>query len=148
MDGVGVFAERALGGGPFFVEAAFDLYFTDGFIVADSPADAGVDRLSGLTTIAAGARMWPRAVVSPYVQVGTGLEITHVSIDDGVAGSFVLPLGFVGIGGDVALGDQLRLGMTMRALVMADFDYAWTQTSLSPEYRPAAQIQFYARYAL
>lgn len=119
-----------------------------------------MDRISGLFTVAGGLRMFPGSRVSSYVQVGTGLELTQVRMDIGGhvhSGRFALPVGFVGAGGDLGIGQRLRLGMNLRAYVMGHFDHdldAATAAALEPtadlEARPevAAQAQFYVRYHL
>jgi hypothetical protein len=142
MNGLGVFGERRFGEHAF-AEAALDMYTATG----ESVMTEHMDRVSTLATVAAGLRMFPNAIVSPFVQVGLGAEHTHVT-----AGTFdesrVLPVGFIGAGGDLHLGDHLRLGMTLRALVMGAFDHGAPDKDPTLSAKPAAQLQFFARYDL
>jgi len=140
MNGLGVFGERTLGE-HLFVEAGLDLYFS-----ADEPA---MDRTSGLLTVAAGARMFPHALVSPYLQLGAGLELSRVRLlQRQLEDSFVLPVAFLGVGGDLKLGDHLRLGLNLRSLVMQNFATSDQAGSLRHATDLAAQIQLYAKYAI
>jgi hypothetical protein len=149
MNGLGLFAERALSDEHFFLQSGIDLYFSDSFPESGPAGGTGMDRYSMLTTIAAGVRLWPRALFSPHLQLGAGLELTHVELpSSGRSGAFAAPLGFLGVGGDLGLGDHLRLGLTLRALIMANFEHDGGEQGLEPQYTPAAQVQLYARYDL
>lgn len=143
MNGIGVFAEHSLPG-PLFVEAGLDAYFADdtgGF----SHAEPGMDRVSGLLTVAGGVRFFPQALVSPYVQLGTGLELTRVTMLEEES-SYVLPVGFFGLGGDLRLG-RVRLGASLRVHAMGHFEHGAAMHGLEPEAELASQGQFYAKVA-
>ncbi|HVV85867.1 MAG TPA: hypothetical protein VHE35_22565 [Kofleriaceae bacterium] len=162
MNGVGVFARRPLG--RFFTEAAADLYFSESFPMATDEDDAGMDRMSGLFSAAIGADLVRTRHVTGYAQLGAGLELTRVSMampDGSVArDQRALPLGFVGVGGEVHLGARTSLGAMLRTDVMGHFDHdaetveraaamasgAGGELPVSPEI--AAQGQFYVSYRL
>jgi len=155
MNGVGLFAERRLSHHAF-VEAGTDVYFADTTLLADPEQADGMDRLSGLLTMAAGLRMAPGAWLSGYAQIGAGVELTRVSMgghshDETMAGvtmedSRVFPLGFVGFGADVRLTSRLRGGASLRTYLMAHFDHGGDSLDAEPE--AANQGQFYLRYSL
>lgn len=147
MNGLGVFGQRALGTHAY-VETAADLYFTQNF-PTNTPSDqTSMDRVSGLLTAAAGMRMFPQSRVSAFAEAGGGLELTTVKLYD-VGRNFALPVGFVGMGGEIRVGDHLRLGAELRAFVMADYRRgAPNQDPIVAEPQAAAQGQFFARYAL
>lgn len=145
MNGVGIFGQQALPAG-FFLEAGLDAYFTDGRFVAGSgdEDEDGEDRLSGLATGAAGVRFFPGAVVSPYAQVGLGLEATRVAFAGTGSKAFLMPVAFLGVGGDLHVG-RLALGTSLRLHAMAQFEPEDGRPS--PVAALAAQVQFYALFA-
>jgi|GEM_PF-1444016 len=169
MNGVGVFGQRNLSD-HFFAEAALDMYFVDNTILGDDGPEYPLDRESGLLSVAGGARMFPGYRVSPYVQVGIGLELTRAILpaeDEQHVG--VYPMGFAGVGADVRVSDRFALGANFRTNVMRHFDVTYTLVS-DPEsddwgsfdpnavppgentlddqsYAFAAQAQFFARYS-
>jgi len=156
MNGVGVFGDRKLTRNAF-VEAGADVYFADNTILSDPTQQPGMDRLSGLMSVAGGLRMAPGARLSGYAQVGVGVELTRVTMgghsEDPMVASTplmeenaVFPLGFVGIGGDVRLTGRMRVGASFRTYLMAHFDHASGTMNAEPE--AANQGQFYLRYAL
>lgn len=151
MNGIGVFAQKELPG-PFFAEAGLDAYFSEDFPISSestSEYETPLDRLSALTTVAAGVRMFPRAIVSPYVQVGIGAEVTRVRAPKlALEESRVLPMGFFGIGAELHAGKRLSLGANLRVNLMGYFDDDALMTNLDPEAEIAAQGQFYAKYSL
>lgn len=150
MNGIGVFATRDLDR-HFFLEGAFDTYFTDQFPTGESTGnyDTPIDRVSGLMTVAGGARLFPDARVSPYVQLGVGAELTRVRLPAlGLEDTAVLPMGFFGIGASLALGDRLHLGASFRVNAMGYYDDAQFQTEMQPEVELATQGQFFAAYDL
>ena len=132
MNGVGVFAQQGLPYG-LFVELGLDAYFAAG-----AP---DMDRVSGLTTVAGGARLWPGGRFSPYVNLGLGLELTRVELDD-QRGNYALPLGFIGIGGDVRV-DRFRFGASLRVHAMGKIE-----DTMHPEPDLASQVQFHAMMSL
>jgi hypothetical protein len=150
MNGIGVFADRALPRG-FFVEGGLDAYFADDTVLFHDHGDqhaGGMDRVSGLLTVAGGIRFWPEARVSPYVQLGGGLEVTRVRMEDGSGHeqSRVFPLGFFGLGGDVRLG-RVRLGATLRVHAMGHFAHEGGNF-LEAEAELATQGQFHVKVSL
>jgi hypothetical protein len=117
MNGLGVFG--TLGLGPLlFTELGADIYLATDKAVRET----GMDRLSFDTIAAVGVRGFPGWVVRPLVQAGLGLEVSHLSWNaDGAELTSVHPLGFVGTGAEVAVGDSLRLGLNLRLYLMAAF---------------------------
>jgi hypothetical protein len=72
----------------------------------------------------------------------------------------VMPEGFIGVGGDIKIGDRTRFGASIRTLVMGNFNYdaqrlnpssdQWTASPsadqvFAAEPTLAAQAQFYVR---
>ena len=149
MNGLGVFARKDLGVAN--VEAGADLYFSEAFPMQPNAAAANEDRLSGLVTVAAGARLLDTRHVRALAQLGTGVELTHVtmSMPNGVEAedSRALPLAFVGISAEIKVGDHTALGGALRTFVMGKFDAnPACQLEVTPE--AAAQGQFYLSYSL
>ena len=127
MDGLGLFNTYELGGG-FFTEAGLDYYQAIGRVVDEE----GMDRISVSAIGAIGFRMFPWFVISPYVQLGGGVEYSKVTWTGfETENNGFHPVGFLGIGSDVNIGDHVRLGMNIRALMMAGFP--------PPEHGPAHQ---------
>lgn len=159
MNGLGVFGRR--GFGRFFAEGGADMYFSETFpLPAGADMDERQERLSGLVTVAAGADLVRTKYFVGYAQLGAGLELTQfrfVHGEDTLEDSRALPLGFVGIGGEVRLGARTSLGANLRAHVMGNFDAAyepdrdvWDPMTNHLDVRPeaAAQGQFYIAYSL
>ncbi|MEZ4403739.1 MAG: hypothetical protein R3B06_27190 [Kofleriaceae bacterium] len=159
MNGLGVFARRGLG--RFFTEGGADFYFSERF--PQAPVDAmgdQFDRLSGLITVAAGANVIETRRFVGYAQLGAGLELTRFTfrhVDDVMTDQRALPVGFVGFGGEVRVGQRTRLGANLRAHLMGNFTAAYqadrdvwdpetNHLEVSPE--AAAQGQFYVSYAM
>ncbi len=150
MNGIGVFASRALSR-HFFLEGGFDTYFADSFPTGGTSGgyQTPIDRVSALMTMAIGARLFPESVVSPYLQVGVGGELTRVRLPElGLEDTAVLPFGFFGIGGVVRLSPQLQLGMVLRVNAMGYYDDDQFQTELDAQAELATQAQFFASYRL
>lgn len=160
MGGVGVFASRRLPG-PLFVEAGVDAYTSRG---EGLPEDLPISRMSGIATLAAGARADFTSRLRGFVQLGGGVELTRVSVpygeDQTIRDTKVLPTGFIGFGLDVRLGAKTYLGMQLRTHAMGNFNYkreelemkeAWGFTTPSEDtvfdasLDFAAQGQFYVR---
>ena len=160
MGGVGVFASRRLPG-PLFVEAGIDAYTSRG---EGLPEDLPISRMSGIATVAAGARTDFTSRLRGFVQLGGGVELTRVSVpygeDQTIRDTQVMPTGFIGFGLDVRLGKQTYLGMQLRTHAMGNFNYkreelemkeAWGFTTPSEDtvfdasLDFAAQGQFYVR---
>jgi hypothetical protein len=164
MNGLGLFGERRLGAN-LFVEGGLDLYFSESFPQPPGEADLPIDRMSGLVTAAIGLRVPGPWRTSGYAQLGAGLELTQVSVpygDGRITDALALPAGFLGVGGDVQIGQRTHLGASFRAHVMGNFDYdpadlemqpGWTRPPAADEvFDPspdaAAQVQFYVRREL
>jgi len=163
MNGIGVFGDRGIGGagGPLFVEAGLDAYFS----LPPSEGDLPIDRMSALVSAAAGVRTQLASRVRGFVQLGVGAELTRVSVPYGdarIRDNKLLPDGFFGVGIDVRLGRSTMLGAAARAHVMGNFDYDPARLEMqnpwlaapsasavfdaSPDL--AAQAQFYLRREL
>jgi hypothetical protein len=164
MNGIGVFGARAFGR-HLFVETALDMYFSQDFPTGGAPDDLPIDRVSGLVTAAAGLRANATRWLAGYAQLGVGVELTQVSVpyaDHEITDRLAMPMGFVGIGGDIKLGAKTYLGANFRFNVMGNFDYdpaklemetGWTTPPSADEvFDPspdlAAQGQFFLRREL
>ncbi|MBK9033576.1 MAG: hypothetical protein IPL61_20320 [Myxococcales bacterium] len=159
MNGLGVFARRPLG--RFFAEGGADVYFTESFPTggADVPAGEPRSRLSGLVTVAAGANVVETKRFVAYAQLGAGVEVTQFRFTSGMdtlEDRRALPLGFVGVGGELRFG-RTSLGASLRAHVMGNYSavYQADRDTWDPESNhlevtaeAAAQGQFYVGYAL
>lgn len=160
MGGLGVFASRTLRG-PLFVEAGIDAYTSRG---DGLPEDLPISRMSGIATVAGGARTHFTSWLRGFVQLGGGVELTRVSVpygeDQTIRDTQVLPTGFIGFGLDVRLGKKTYVGMNVRTHAMGNFNYkreelemkeAWgfttpdEETVFAPSLDFAAQGQFYVR---
>lgn len=124
MNGFGVFgtldANQYL-----FGELSLDFYHA-----TPDVRDDGLDRLSNHALAAVGARMVPDFIISPYVQVGGGAEWTRLEqVETGYAENAVFPMAFVGLGADVNVTDQLKLGMNVRFLATMLPDENWYGSS-------------------
>ena len=123
MGGIGVFASRRLPG-PLFVEAGIDAYTSrdEGL-----PTDLPISRMSGIASVAGGARTSFTSWLRGFVQLGGGVELTRVSVpygeDQTIRDTQVMPTGFIGLGLDVRLGKKTYLGMNLRTHAMGNFNY-------------------------
>lgn len=156
MSGIGLFAQRTLNR-YFFAEAGFDLYTADDATPTEEMPVPGMDRISGVTTVAAGARI-PWRWVSPFVQAGLGVEITRVEMPaHGLEDRAVLPTGFVGIGADLRITRRFALGINVRTNVMAHYEHGpgahshdeggdTADNGMTREYDAAAQGQVFFKY--
>ncbi len=160
MNGVGIFGQRGLRG-PLFVEAGIDAYFSSNN--EPNAMDLPVSRSSVLLSTAIGVRTELNRWLVGYVQLGVGAELTSVSVpyaDGTLKANKMLPEGFIGVGGDIKIGNSTRFGASIRTLVMGNFNYdaqrlnpSSDQWSASPtaaqvfaaEPTLAAQAQFYVR---
>lgn len=152
MDGSGIFAQRTLSR-RFYAEAGLDFYHAK-----NESVDPGtMDRASTIATIAGGVRLLPERRFSPYLQVGTGVELTKASIHGSDAHtSGVYPMGFFGFGLDVAVARGFGLGLAVRTNVMAHFPHTEepmagaggedTHDLGDPDFELAAQGQLLATY--
>ncbi|HEY1812700.1 MAG TPA: hypothetical protein VGG74_10170 [Kofleriaceae bacterium] len=122
MNGFGVFGDRTLAG-PWFAEAALDTYFSIG---QGESTDLPLDRESVLLSTAIGARAQFTSWLDGFVQVGAGVELTKLSVpwgDDSIRADKVYPEGFAGLGFDIRIARGTFIGASLRALVMANFNY-------------------------
>ena len=164
MNGVGVFASRALRG-RVFVEAGLDLYASDNTVLGSPSTDVAADRLSGLATTAIGARLPLTSWLRGFVQVGGGVELTRVSVAYGmerVRDRRVFPEGFLGAGLDLRVARGTYLGASFRMLATGVYEYdrerldqsaGWVTTPTADEVFDAsagmaAQGQFFLRREL
>ncbi|MFT3693488.1 MAG: hypothetical protein QM831_10140 [Kofleriaceae bacterium] len=163
MNGVGIFANRTLRG-PFFIEAALDTYFST---EDKNPMDLPVDRQSALISTAIGARMNLTTWLDGFIQLGFGAELAKLSVpygdDQTLATNKIMPEGFFGVGGDIRITKSMRIGASIRTLVMGNFNYdpqrldkgsqAWTSTPTADQVFAAspslvAQGQFFLEHDL
>jgi hypothetical protein len=154
MNGVGLFAQRSLGH-YLFAEAAFDLYTAkDAVATADGPPE--MDRISGVTSVAGGARI-PWRWVAPYIQLGAGVEVTRARMAAvGMEDRAVAPMGFLGIGADLRISPRLSLGAALRHNLIRhyrhDASVALGATGgtgeMTADYEDAAQGQIILRYEM
>jgi len=150
MNGVGVFGIRDLSR-HFFLEGGLDTYFADSAVVPSSMGayDTPVDRVSGLVSVAAGARLAPEALISPFVQVGVGGELTRVRLPElGLEDSAILPMGFFGAGANLRLGERFIFSASLRVNVMGYYDDSQFQSQLDARPELATQGQFALAYRL
>lgn len=161
MNGLGVFGQRGFGR-YLFVETGVDLYFTEAFPMQPVEGDLPINRTSGIVTAAAGLRAAATSWLTGYTELGLGVELSRVSVPyngHSISDNLALPVGFLGIGGDIKVGARTFIGASLRANVMGAFDYdpkklamqpGWTQPPSAGEvFDPspglAAQAQFYVR---
>jgi hypothetical protein len=150
MNGLGVFAIKGIDEN-FFVEAGLDTYFSDSFPTGESMGtyDTPIDRSSALLTMAAGARFYTDSLISPYIQLGLGAELTHVRLPAlAMEDTALLPMAFFGTGATLRVSDRMRVGAVLRVHAMGYYDDAQFQTELKPELELATQGQFYASFLL
>jgi hypothetical protein len=158
MNGLGLFANRAVAG-PLFVEAGLDTYFSTN---QAQPTDLPIDRQSALVSVAGGVQTQVTSWLRGYAQLGVGVELTRVAVpygDSTIRENKVLPDGFFGIGGDIRIMRGTYLGAAMRTLVLGNFDYDPARLQMSNQWVSppkasdvfsaspglAAQGQFYLR---
>lgn len=155
MDGFGLFAQRTLTR-YLFAEAGFDLYSAADPVPSDDMVEPGMDRISGVTTVAAGARI-PWRYFSPYVQAGLGLEITRAKMaEHGLEDRAVVPMGFVGIGAELRVTQKFSIGGNVRTNVMKHYVHdeqsldlnAEPTVDMRSEFDTAAQGQIFVRYEM
>ena len=169
MNGVGVFGQRDLSR-HFFAEAGVDMYFVDNTVFGADGPEYPLDRESGILSVAGGARMFPDSRISPYVQLGVGLEVTRAVLPaESEKHVGVYPMGFAGLGANVRVTRKLALGANFRTNVMRHFDVTYTfradgdeadwgdfdplsvppggDTLEAQSYAFAAQAQFFATYS-
>lgn len=125
MNGVGVFASRAVGR-RLFVEGGLDLYASDNTVLGSPSSDVPADRMSGLATVALGARMPLAGWLRGFVQVGGGVEATRISVaygDQRIRDRRLFPEGFLGAGLDLRILPGTYLGASFRMLATGTFAY-------------------------
>lgn len=159
MNGVGIFGTVDLTD-HVFTELSIDGYYATGDVV-----NQGIDRVSLHAFGALGLRMFPHSLISPHIQLGGGAEWTRVELTDAdqlTDGWY--PAGFIGTGGELNLGDHLKLGLNLRVFAMAlpVYDYATYNVAeadtsrgapggdddIPMEFEMASQLQFFLRYAM
>jgi hypothetical protein len=155
MNGFGVFGTLDVNR-YVFGEAALDFYSAD-----PEHLEHGMDRVSTIPTVAGGLRMFPEFVLTPYVQAGAGIEFTRVDLAGGRS-ERVYPLGFIGLGAELNVTHELKLGLNFRMLAAAQAEPAAHGSAHGMTGEPvasdgagvpmrfglAAQGQVLARYAL
>ena len=163
MDGGGVFGQLDLGK-HFYSELAFDFYQAHADVVS-----SGMERLSFHSQASAGLRMFPEFWVVPTLHVGAGAEWTKVEmLESGAEMEDIFPVAFMGLGGELNLLDDLRVGAHVRMMVMSlplhgeggthahgvGSAYSHVQQGLREDaaiptsYEAAGQAQFFIRYLL
>ncbi|MCA9641806.1 MAG: outer membrane beta-barrel protein [Polyangiaceae bacterium] len=161
MNGVGVFGTLDLNR-HVFGEVGLDFYSA-----APETNEQGLDRVSTHGTLGVGFRMLPDFIVSPYAELGGGVELTRIeALQDGEAvmsHSAVYPVGYIGFGLEINATDNLKLGGAFRMLAttlpvygesQGDGSWKWNDTTVSGGGRIetqsdfAAQAQLFVRYAL
>jgi hypothetical protein len=156
MEGAGVFAQRSFTR-HLFAEVGFDLYTAKDAIATDGMPGA-MDRISGITTAAGGARI-PWRWVQPYVQLGVGLEVTRVEMPEhGLDDRAVVPMGFLGVGAELFATEHLSIGGNIRTNVMKHYSHGGNghehdaadpaHTEMTGEFDAAAQGQLFLKYQI
>ncbi len=111
MNGVGVFG--TLDFTPhFYGQLGFDLYHA----LPSVKSDEGMDRVSTHGLLGGGARMFPNAIATPFVEAGGGMEWTRVTLASGAEDKSVYPMGYLGFGGELNLTRRFKLGLGIRML--------------------------------
>ena len=157
MEGAGVFAQRSFTR-HLFAEAGFDLYTAKEAIATDDMTPGAMDRISGITTVAGGARI-PWRWVQPYVQLGLGLEVTRAEMPDhGLDDRAVVPMGFLGVGAELFATEHLSLGGNIRTNVMKHYTHGGNDhthdagdpahSEMTGEFDAAAQGQLFLKYQI
>ena len=155
MNGVGVFGTLAPNRW-FFGSLGLDFYNAD-----PSAIDEGMDRDPTHVTAGVGARMFPSFVLTPYVELGGGMEWTRIDLA-GRRTEGIFPVGYLGLGAELNVTRELKLGAALRVLATAQPDAeATTRQALTSgtaaadgtgavatRASTAMQAQFFARYAL
>jgi hypothetical protein len=154
MDGLGVFADHTLRGA-LFVEGGVDLYFTNSFPMTPAAGELPLDRASVTLTAAIGARAPLTRWLRGYVQLGLGVEGTHLRVPYGdgsikIQDTKALPEGFLGLGADIEVASHTYLGANLRVLVMGGFDYDPRKLQMSGNWPvpPPADVVFAVTPAL
>ncbi|MFB6351631.1 MAG: hypothetical protein ABEK29_07580 [Bradymonadaceae bacterium] len=131
MNGAGLFATLDFTN-QFFGELSMDYYHATGSTVA-----SGMDRVSVYVLGAAGARLLPDFIVSPYLQVGIGPEWTRIEVGDHLEATVLA---------------SLKLGAHVRSYLMGlpgHLDGTEGHVAgggLRVHYETAGQAQFFARW--
>jgi hypothetical protein len=147
MNGLGVYAQRTMSR-HLFAEAALDTYFAANPTQVEG-AEPAMDRVSGIVSIAGGARI-PFRWASPFVMLGTGVELTRVRMVGHDESSGAYAMGFFGVGVDVHPTPKLSLGAAIRVNTMKHFehdDIVVDHAEAKSVYDLASQGQFFARYS-
>lgn len=161
MNGVGIFGTLDLN------EHVFGEVGLDFYSAAPETNEQGLDRVSTHGTVGVGLRMLPDFFVSPYAELGGGVELTRIeALQDGetvLSESGAYPVGYIGFGLEINATENLKLGGAFRMLAtvlpkygdtQGDGSWKWNDTTVSSGGRIetesdfAAQAQFFLRYAL
>lgn len=158
MNGFGVFgtldANKYL-----FGELSLDFYSA-----TPDTVDDGLDRTSTHALTGVGFRMLPDFVITPYVMLGGGAEYTRVKLPEGDLDA-LYPMGFIGLGAELNVTRELKLGATLRMLATTRPEirangsgsiYGSSEAALTGqaagdpemEFDVAGQGQFFIRYTL
>jgi hypothetical protein len=151
MDGVGLFGTADFGK-YLFAELSLDYYHAIGEVIA-----SGMDRQSATVLGAAGLRLYPDFIISPYIQAGVGPEWTKISMEAATE-TKLLAAAFVGVGGELDMWG-LKLGSNIRVFAMGEpvhgpgpggHHHQPTvaldgSRAIETEYEVAGQAQFFVR---
>ncbi len=158
MNGLGLFATLDMSQ-TFFTSLGVDLYHA-----APSAQEEGMDRESTHLLAGVGARMFPEFVLTPFVELGGGAEWTRIDLGPQRTEG-VFPVGFIGLGAELNVTRELKLGAQLRMLATTQPDVAASSTAqalgtsqsalttdgggeVATRAAMAAQGQFFLRYAL
>ncbi len=140
MNGLGVFLDRNLPRG-LFVEGGLDAYASQDFILSSPSTDLPIDRMSGLVSAAIGVRTFVTPWLRAYVQLGTGVELTRLSVPYGsgndmttIRADKALPEGFFGVGADFRIARATYAGASLRLLVMGNFEYSAARLQVNDQW--------------
>lgn len=160
MNGFGVFGTLDVNK-YLYGELSADFYAATPAVVSQ-----GLDRTSTHALTGVGLRMLPDLFITPFVVVGGGAEYTRVQMPAGKVDA-VYPMGYIGLGGDLNVTRELKLGATVRMLATTRPTFASTRdggslygasseaaltgqgsTEAEMQFDIASQAQFFVRYAL
>ncbi len=160
MNGFGIFGTLDLNR-YVYSELSLDFYQATPGTVSQ-----GLDRTSSHLLAGLGLRMLPDFVVTPFVVLGGGAEHTRVDLPRDVIEA-VYPMGYIGLGGEINVTHELKLGATVRMLATTRPEFASIDaggglygsgseasltgggsTNAAMQFDVASQAQFFVRYAL
>lgn len=160
MNGFGVFGTLDLN------KYAFGELSVDFYSATPATVSEGLDRTSTHAFAGVGFRMLPDFVLTPHVVLGGGAEHTRVELPQGTLEA-VYPMGYIGVGAELNVTRELKLGATARMLATTRPTFTSAdgsgsvygssseaqltgQAAAEPEmqFDIAAQGQLFVRYAL